>query len=334
MRRYWYVLAALVVAAVQGPGPAQVGANAGSAYEVTPAVGPWMILATSYTGPQARFLAVKLVEELRTRYKLPAYLFDFVNEERQKEKERIDKLRKQQQQYLEQMNLEPATPIRIRTRRFEDQYAVLVGGYKSEEAAKTELARVKTLKAAPPPRETPGTPIDPRQVAWGPGDGNPFAQAFIVPNPTVKREPPPDQNKPDPLLKKLNAGETYNLLKCPKRYTLAVAQFRTAATTTLQPQPTPKTTLLQKLGLGGPSGYESLSASAMSAHNLAEMLHTKLNFEAYVMHTRYASVVTVGSFDQPDDPGLEALRRRLGQLKLDPIPLLPQFLPMDINQYR
>jgi hypothetical protein len=335
MKRLWFVLAGLMVAAAQAAGPAQVGVNAGQGCEVTPTVGPWMILAASFTGPQARESALKWVEALRTRYRMPAYYFNFVDEERQKEKERVDQLRKEKQAYLAKMNLAPDTPIRIPTRRFEDQYAVLVGGYKNEEAARAELMRVKQLPPSSPPPSPPGKPIDPREITWGPGE-NPFVQAFIVPNPTIKREPPPENARRDPFLKTLNADETYNLLKCPKRYTLAVAQFRTAATTSIAPsKPAPKSSFLQKLGFGGDdSGGQSVTASAMSAHNLAEMLRNKLNFEAYVFHTRFASVVTIGSFDRPDEPALQALRDRLTRLKLDPIPLLSQFLPMDVDQYR
>jgi hypothetical protein len=349
MKSLWFVLAGLAVVAVQGPGPAQFGGAASPGYEVTPGLGPWMILTTSYTGPAARDLATKMVDELRSRYNLPAFLFNFVDEERKKEQERVDKLRKQQEEYLAQMNLAPGTPIRIRTRRFEDQFAVLIGGYKDEETARKELVRVKQLPAAVA-RQSPaaaGAPKDngftaapgstganANQQVWTPNHVNPFAQSFVVPNPTIKREPAADRNQLDPGLKKFNAGESYSLLKCPKRFTLAVAQFRgaTVVESTVEPNNGKSGGFLEKIGLGGAKPGDSLAASAMNAHRLAEFFR-KLNFEAYVLHTRYASVVTVGAFDSPDDPQLNATKHRMEQIKLNPDPLLPQFLPMAVPRF-
>ena len=40
-----------------------------------------------------------------------------------------------------------------------------------------------------------------------------------------------------------------------------------------------------------------------------------LNLEAFVLHTRYASIVTIGQFDSPDDPALQATRRLLIGMK-------------------
>ena len=42
---------------------------------LTDANGPWMILAASFSGSGADQQARDLVEELRTRYKLPAYVY-------------------------------------------------------------------------------------------------------------------------------------------------------------------------------------------------------------------------------------------------------------------
>jgi hypothetical protein len=330
-------LAILGILAAQGQGPAQVGGNASLQFDVHPGLGPWMICTTYYSGQDARALANKLVAELRNQYHLPAYIFNYIDEERRKEEERIRKERErirqildQQERVLGQMEHAPIAPIHIRTRRFEDQCAVLIGGYKDEASARADLNRIKKLPCPDPKRVSLATmwinnPVK-KQVELT--YVSPFAKAFVVPNPTIKRAPPPDRPKPDPFLKRLNEGETFNLLKCPKRFTLAVSQFHGAST--VQSQLTSeKSSFLDKLMGGG--GYESLQASALNAHNVAELLH-KLNLEAYVLHTSYYSLVTVGGFDSLDDPRLKATQQQMAQLmtKLSPIPTLPEPLPMEI----
>ncbi len=343
MKRFWFALAGLAALAVQSPGPAQVANDPGRGYEVTPAAGPWLVLTTCYTGPQAKELARQLAEELRTTYKLPAYVFCY-DEDKKKEEERVNKLREQQLQYLRQMSQQTdpdvqihgqplATRIHIRRQRFEDQCGVLVGGYADQDTAFRELKRMKQLKPPDPHKVALNATwiANPQKKGFEVAYLSPFNQAFVVRNPTVKAPPPEDRNKPDPFLKKLNENEQYNLLKCRKPWTLAVTQFR--GPTTIQSDPGAGKSFLAKLGLGA-SSADALNATAVNAHNVAELLR-KLNFEAYVLHTRYASVVTVGGFDRPDDPQLQAARQRIQGLGLDrsPIPMLSPPLPMQIPQY-
>jgi hypothetical protein len=341
MRRIGLVLAGLAVLAGQGRGPAQVGGDPTAGYEVTPALGPWMIITGSYTGPQAKGMARKLADELRTAYQLPAYIYNFDSEERRQERERIERIRRQQQEQLSQLNPESGndedlmrrahTPRRspVPTYRFEDQCAVLIGGYRDQDTARKALDQIKKLKPLDPKRVPLAGLIiaNPEKKRFEPAYCNPFHEAFTVPNPTVKRAPPADRNRPDPFLKTLNANEPFNLLKCPRRFTLAVAQYQGA--TVVQSQST-GSSFLEKLGLGSKQG-EMLNASAVNAHNVADLLR-KLNFEAYVLHTRYASVVTVGNYDTPNDPQLKAAQHRLALLKpkLAPIPMLPEARPMEV----
>ena len=67
---------------------------------------------------------------------------------------------------------------------------------------------------------------------------------------------------------------------------------------------------------------------------------TRLKFDAYVLHTRTSSVVSVGGFAGPDDPEVERLRVRVGSLqrqiaaaatdptKKDPLGLFPTPVPI------
>ena len=52
---------------------------------VTKELGPWMIFIHSYSGPDAPTLARTMALELRTTHKLPAYVFNYVAEEKRKE---------------------------------------------------------------------------------------------------------------------------------------------------------------------------------------------------------------------------------------------------------
>jgi hypothetical protein len=82
------------------------------------------------------------------------------------------------------------------------------------------------------------------------------------------------------------------------------------------------------LGLGGNKPGDGLAAAAHDAHELARTLR-QLNFEAYVLHGRNGSSVTVGSFDRIDKDGmlrlgqqLDELRQKmLAQMKSDPMQL-------------
>jgi len=54
---------------------------------------------------------------------------------------------------------------------------------------------------------------------------------------------------------------------------------------------------------------------ARDAHVLARYLRLKLHFEAYVLHTRTSSIVTIGGFEGPNDPGAERVAQQLAQLR-------------------
>ena len=128
MRGFLLALAGLLGPVASGIGYAQVEADPARDYRVTPEAGPWMICAASYMGEPAAKLAHDLTLELRQRYQLPAYVFNRGAEERRKQQEEFDNERQQRQEYLRKMGYTGEVPLRRRTVRIEDQYAVLVGG--------------------------------------------------------------------------------------------------------------------------------------------------------------------------------------------------------------
>lgn len=302
---------------------------------VSPAQGPWMIFIETYIGEEAAALARQMVAELRGTYKLPAYVYNHAAEERRKEHERICDTLKKRHEYFKQNGITVNVPLRVRTVRIEDQYAVVVGnGYRDDSEAKRALDRIRGLPAPDPRKVRLATKF------YGEGEAegalgqfkrgeevyiNPFKRAFVGRNPTTKAERPLEWDKMDrAVLERLNRDEPLTLLKCPRPVTLIIKQLNTP--TVIQPK-SGTSKFLETLGFGGKG--ERVDAAAQNAHNLAELLR-KMNVEAYVLHTRYSSIVTVGAFDRPDDPALQSMQHFI-ETRLRPhmqqVDLLAQPLP-------
>jgi hypothetical protein len=303
---------------------------------VTPEVGPWMICVASYVGPEAAQMAREFVLVLRDPagpYKMNAYVFNRGAEERQKEQQRVEQLKQQMREKYKQMGLEMPSRIRVPRIRVEDQCAVLVGGFKDMASARKYLDVIKKFETPDPKKVKMDSAfiVDQKNRS---GEGawiNPFQHSFVVPNPTT---PPPTANNsisPDPFLKSLNANEKFSLLKCPRPYTFLVKQFQGAAVV----RQDGGSGAFGKVGTGN-SGVNgaTLENAAKCAQSVAEML-SKLGFsEVYVLHTRYNSMVTVGSFENEKDPRVQRtlqtwtrLQQQIPADRLAQLQFLPQPLP-------
>jgi hypothetical protein len=295
----------------QGLGVAPALPQGTSALTVTAEAGPWMICAASYSGPPSRGQSEELATEIRTRYGLPAYVFNRSGEERRREQERVAKLREERRQQIIAAGLPADTPVHVKTVRIEDQYAVLVGGYKDDVTARKELDRIRTLK-----------PSDKfSKVAYVPDAKgkmheeaiNPFQSAFVCRNPAIPVEKPKHDDDLDRRLKNYNADESFSLLKCGKAWTLVVKVYKGASIIESQSS---SGSIMERMGLAKKTG-ELLDANGNEAHKVAEVLRTPpknprtnqvgIAFEAYVLHTEYNSYVTIGAFDTPDDPRVAQL---------------------------
>lgn len=332
MRRLLFVLpGVLAVLAVPGPGgpavralpglgqSARVEADPSKEYRIGPEAGPWMILAASYSGPNAPTLARQLALQLRRRDNLAAWVFNKGEEERQR-----------QRQYLQEMH-RLCPEGRTRVVRIPEQCAVLIGGFPDMDSATKALKQVKKLD---PPRLDLGPGVSTADSTIDLRSGqrlevNPLAHAFVVPNPTVPQQRPAPEDGPDPMLKKLNSDEPYSLLKCRKPYTLVVKEFQ--GSNAIQAQSS-SSSLLDLLGLGGKSG-DLLNAGALQAQEVARVLSKDFKLEAYVLHTRWSSLVCVGGFDSLEDPQeqqkMQQLRRAVPRA-LGPVELFAQPVPMKV----
>ncbi len=326
MKKLSGTLAWFAMYCVAGSAYARVEADPNKEYAVTPEAGPWMIRVTTYVGPEARQLAHQMVLEIRSRFDLPAYVVNYGDEERRKQQQELEQFRKQFPDYQ--------GPIR-RT-RIQEQCMVVIGGYKDIDAAHRALVDVKKLPApsseklmAVLAQARPSQKVGEDHQALLEGTFvNPFLSCFAVRNPTVVQERKVD-NKNDPFLKKLNAHETFSLLQCKKPWTLIVATYQ--GMHTIQPVSGESKVLSIFENLWRSNTGEMLEASAQNAHNLADAMR-KLGFEAYVLHTRGGSLVTVGGYDRSDDPRIQQVQRTLASsVRLEQTAqMLAQPIPMEV----
>jgi hypothetical protein len=289
-------------------------------------------------GRTALQLAEALAAEIKAKHGVNVYLFEHISEEKKAQAAaRAQALQRaaafqasmdayRQKSQLRGMEfLDPDQKIHYQTFNYRDQVAVLVGGFATEQEALKLLAKMKNPKEWPPPRDE--TLMDGGAIAGVGPDGkpmiekgrlNPFPQAMVVPNPTVPRAAAAAPTGLDPFVVKLNEGNPYSLLKATKGWTLGVKSF--SAPVLIQQYKDGDSSMMRKL-MGKSSGADALAAGAEQAEMLARALRDArmkpCPFEAFVLHTRTGSIVTVGQFDGPTDPALLETRRILAGMKFN-----------------
>jgi len=296
---------------------------------VKPAQGPWMILLISYVEQEDQNMAQvarDLILELRNKCGLPAYTYNFGLDERRKEIERvraeIEKQRVEMEELRKKLGGDAGSTIyspgvRVKFTRYKVEYGVLLGGYPSHEAAVRErdrlqdLPSIKLLNPARYFQSVLATEITPKNKTGETkcvGYLNPFSKgkAMIVRNPTMDSTKVSDQDKLDvALLRRLNSDECYSLFKNTKPYTLAVKQYQVP---TVHATKSTMTTIWQTIGLGG---NERIDTASQNAHALAKSLREQSNLDAYVLHTEFTSIVTIGSFNSVDDPRMQPYQEKV-----------------------
>jgi hypothetical protein len=288
-------------------------------------------------GMTARELAEALATDIRENYKVQALLYEYVSPERKAEMAAIAAARERARVFASQLDkykqqaalqgmefLEPDTRIHYKTVNYQEQIAVLVGGFKTEDEARKALDTVRTWPAPKNKVLLDGAvvqrPTKDGKVFLEQSHLNPYLTAHVVPNPTIARAAEPTQAEAvDPFIVKLNEGRPYNLLKAKKSWTLGVKSF-TAPVEIVGKGSTGG--LLRPFGSAS-KGVDVLRASAEQAEQLAAGLRglkdkagNSLNLEAFVLHTRSASIVTIGQFDSPTDPALLQMKQLLASMKL------------------
>ena len=253
-------------------------------HELSEEDGPWMILATTFVGQNAKQRAERTAQEIRSALRLPAYIyreeFNFTGNERE--------------------SVLPGRRVRYANPHSYAAYAVLVGEYDTVDHPRIEkdLKTLKTydLSVFRDPNEvraemstaSPATTIKAFshklfQSRKGRGKG-PLANAFVTRNPLLPEEYF-DAPEVDSFVKQLNEGNAYSLLECRGKYTVVVCTFEGLGTIVDG----------RKEKNFVPS-IDRLDKFALDAAKMTKQLRRD-GEEAYQYHDRYRSLVTVGSFD-------------------------------------
>ncbi len=282
----------------------RIEAKQGKKYRLSKRHGPWMIMVASFKEPPPGLRAKgmspeeaadQLVYELRKKG-IPAYTFG-------------------QDALLEHIN----TPDR-QGRDTQRVYAarrgmisVLAGNYKSIDADNTKEGKIAQKSLAYVKKFYPRFLRDKdsgARIRLSPGRTGPLSGAFLTINPLLSPEEARER-KHDPLLLKLNSGAEFSLLDNPGKYTLIVASFYGKSVT--QVSNSKFREIAKKFKIA-----DTLDTAMSSAWELANSLRQARNYgylqnyEAYVFHDRYRSVVTIGAFDSPRDPRIAKLAQRFG----------------------
>jgi hypothetical protein len=253
--------------------------------ELSDSQGPWLIFAASFAGEGSREEATRLVNELRSRYRLRAYLhaeqFDFSGS-------------------VEGKGFNPdRTPVRMRYDKAGvfDEYAVLIGNFPSVEDPDLQTA-LKKIKYARPQCLTSNPEKTTRRFAGlrslytrvnGDKDKQrkgPMGNAFATPNPLIPQEFFAPKGV-DSFVIKMNEGVAHSLLDCPGKYSVRIATFR--GNVIIDPEK------VAEIEQGGRM-KSRLEEAALKAHKVTMALRKK-GVEAYEFHDRHESFVTVGSFE-------------------------------------
>lgn len=302
--------------------------------------GRWMIMVKSYAGPDSRKKAETLVADIRATHGVNALLYERNAEERKEEQERVEAVRKRENEkvkpfedVVKQAEREAAangqgfmptrTMVKVPRPYHEtpEQWVVFIGGFETMEKASASLPAVKKL---PPPKDESlmdagmvgVAQVDPRTGEKGFKGAanllNPYPTAMVVPNPAATKANMEEKAKLDPFVVKLNDGVENSLLKAKKPWTLAVKSY-TMPTTRASTGGDGRNVFDSKKK--GPTAADLLMATAGEAEALVKALRDpKMKprpFEAFVLHHTHGSIVTVGQFDNPDDPDLLKTQQEL-----------------------
>ena len=181
-------------------------------FMVTPQAGAWMVNAACYPGEVGKDLSRQLMLELRNKHHLPAYIFNLSAEKRKQEMLDDEKHFKE---------THPGEPFRPRRSKIEDQWAVLIGGYRDIEAARAALPKIRALPMPDLKLPNGKVPFDTLIARSEDGKGpvmsmkvSPYVNAMCVPNPAIPQDV--GRKKYDKFWETLNANEEFSLLRCKR----------------------------------------------------------------------------------------------------------------------
>ncbi len=283
--------------------------------ELTEREGPWLILATSFSGPQAELQAGQLVQELRDSYGMSAYVhrlhFDYTKPVNGLGVDKYGNPRK-----FKHLNGQEY-----------DELAVMVGNYSGVEDPNAQKA-LDILKTARPkclvnekPPEAEGKKqwysaqlnYLQRQMRQTKSRG-PMGNAFVTRNPLLPEEMFTAKGL-DPFVVDMNKDMEFSLLKNKSRYTVRIASFR--GVDTMSPKKYEELTSKDR-------PIPKIEEAANKAHQLTAHLRSQ-GYEAYEFHDTTESIVCVGGFNDVGSP------RQDGKMEINPavLKMMQQFGPTE-----
>ncbi|MEM0925742.1 MAG: hypothetical protein AAGJ83_06875 [Planctomycetota bacterium] len=262
----------------------------GESYVLSKEDGPWLLLATTFVGENAKKRAERTAVEIRNTLRLPAFIYE----------ENFDFTGTADRDASTGKRLRYANPHQY------EAFAVLVGEYDSvnHRSIKRDLDRLKSarLDVFEDPNEvkaefntqTPASTIKTfgqRLFQSRKGHGrNPLAAAFVTRNPLLPDsffEKPPEV---DSFVRQLNEDVDYSLLEADGKFTVVVKTFGACGTI---------------VGAKNEEKFqpsiERLDDFARQSARMVRALRKK-GEEAYQYHDRDRSIVTVGSFESLGRP--------------------------------
>ncbi|QDU12024.1 hypothetical protein [Gimesia aquarii] len=290
---------AIFVTCLPPEADARIEAVKGKKYKLTKRHGPWMIMVASLRdipesrrskGLSSQEAADELVYELRKRG-IPAYTFS--QESVIQRFNTLDRLgREERRSYAAQRAM----------------ISVIAGNYSDSE---DDVAQ-KTLKYLK--KFQPKVLTENGVYNKTPGQPGPLSGAFLTINPLLSPQEVA-QRKQDPLIAKLNSGIEYSLLKNKGKYSLVVASFygnSVTKTATSRFQNASETLKISNALDQAAENAWSLAKALRNAKSYGFPASAPQNIDAYILHEKYRSVVTVGSFDSPNDPRLTEYAKLFG----------------------
>jgi hypothetical protein len=304
--------------ASQGGSRAESQSGLGQKHGLTQNNGPWLIVVASFSGEGAQEQAQDLTNELRSRFRMAAYIHEM------NFKQGDDAPGRGLDEY--------GAPVRRRFQRGDKvrELAVLVGDFPSidDPNAQKMLEHIKTLQPNALNVDADRSAqsmvkvrrLEDAVLAKLGKDRKrgPMGQAFFTRNPLLPREYFVPKGV-DAFVAKMNAGVEHSLLDCPGKYTIRVATFR--GKTILQASAKEDQATKSFWNRRKADDNNPLVEAAENAHLLTKELRAH-GWEAYEFPDRTESYVTIGSFDQvaqqlPDgrtlaDPAVEKIIKTFG----------------------
>lgn len=269
--------------------------------ELKPEHGPWLILAATLPGADAKPQAVALAREIRGQLKLPSFVMEKMTGVAPTSMKR-ERIRNDRNGNPVPVNLE----VRYANAGQESVYVVLVGEFAdlNDPRIPDTLETIRTAHPAALKDDAPEAGDDAKNASssnwlvsqyrsklWSRNarkeKAGKMGAAFVTRNPLL-----PDDffeaPKVDEFVANLNEEVEHSLLDCPGKFTVRVASFTGREVTDFGNG-------AQASKLPGETTDE-LDVAALKAHQLTEALRQK-GVDAYEFHDRFGSYVMIGSFD-------------------------------------